>query len=273
MIFNTLSFILLFVSRVQSAPVQEIVVPLAPLDCFSNVESAPARAARLTAWVAATAAAQTFDTVALVAETLEEANYRFANGYTDATEREAERVLAVTVAAAAAAKAVSAAAYGTRMVAGLELVLPEVCSNLVSEVVPEVVPEVPEFTSYSTGIKGRIIISIDDSGALHFRVYLKDIQKGLHSFNIHDAGCDPMLYNPNFSDDFVQLDADYRHEIHNEFSTNVRQLPLTNGTSLQDRLEAEDISIIIHVNGQEYCGEMNQKYGVDKMRKYRFQFM
>jgi Cu/Zn superoxide dismutase len=258
MFFNLFSLVLVLTVSVKSAP-----VPLAPLDCFGDLEPAPVRAARLTNWVATTAASKTAETIALVAQTLAAANARFANGETDAAGRELERILAVSVAADAAALAVAAAAYGARMVAGLELVLVEVCPNLETQVLE----------NYASGIDGVVVVSLDYSQALHFRFYLRNVQKGLHSFHLHNSSCDPLLYNSNFDHQFPELDANYKHNIHQEFSTHVTELSFTNSLSLHDRLEVSDpMSLIIHAHGQEFCAELSLKYGAGPMRKYDFSF-
>jgi Cu/Zn superoxide dismutase len=231
----------------------------AQVDCIGNNESAPARAARLTAWVATTAAAKTAETALKVAKQLEKDNRDFATGYTNAAEREVKRVEAVTWAANAAATAVAAAAYGTRMVAGLEPLLWEVCGS----------------SGAGGTITGQIIASLDNSGALYFHVDLKDIPMGSHEFHIHHSTCGSSS-NPHFAHGFPALVGDYKNKSIYEFSTSVNDVTehcKTLGvTDLKSGLDAGGRSIILHVGGEKICGdfvEQNDQGGHDN---YVFSF-
>jgi hypothetical protein len=231
-------------------------------DCAGNPETDPANAARLTAWVAFTAAKQTAATAQLVAEVLAEANL-----ITDAVEREAARVLAVTVAARAAATAVAAAIYGANMVIHTVPILCEVCDACAPSAARAAAPG---------DITGTMIASlVGGEDYLYFSVDLEGIPMGQHDFHIHHSSCGS-AENPHFAHDFPKLVGSYANTAKYEFATDVNDVTdhckELGVESLRIGLNEGGRSIILHVGGEKICGDFVEANEDGGHSNYIFKF-
>jgi Cu/Zn superoxide dismutase len=253
---SSITFTILFaISSVQSFSLERRA---GYTDCAGNPETDPANAARLTAWVAGTAAAQTAATAQLVAEVLAEANL-----ITDAVEREAARVLAVTVAARAAAKAVAAAIYGANMVIHTVAILCEVCDACAKIAAPP------------GDITGTMIASLIGEGDyLYFSLDLEGIPMGQHNFHIHHSSCGS-AENPHFAHDFPALVGSYANTAKYEFATDVNDVTdhckVLGVESLRSGLDEGGRSIILHVGGEKICGDFVEGNGGHSNYIFKFE--